>query len=141
MELMRAFLFAQSYGRHLQQTAFDRAMKISVWLDSIDQHDGIGPGCVAVLVNAEFARSAKLDHLHAAADRHAHRFFGDPIVGQNFQLPLSRPTTVATHRGHNEYICSESLEFFAYRSDNNIVVRNPSAAGSHCHGHAAPNAL
>src|SRR5438132_11687559 len=80
MELMRAFLFAQSYGRHLQQTAFDRPMKISVWLDSIDQHDGIGPGCVAILVNSEFARSAKLDHLHAAADRHAHRFFGDPIV-------------------------------------------------------------
>src|SRR5712671_1441063 len=95
MELMRAFLFAQTDGGHFHQTTLDRSMKICVRLDSVDQHDSIRAGSVPILKNAKFPGSAQLDHIHAAADGDAYGFLGDAIVGQNVQLPFSRRAAMA----------------------------------------------
>src|SRR5678810_20915 len=64
VKLMSTFLFAQANRSHFEQPTFNWPMEISVWLDPIHQHDSIGTGSIAILIQYKRTYVSKLDNLH-----------------------------------------------------------------------------
>src|SRR5438876_1080761 len=82
--------------------------------------------------------SIEFDHLHAALDRHAHGLFGDAIMREHIELAGIGRAAMTAHRWHDEDIRAKSLQFLADRSDDDVVIRDPSAARAYGDGHAWP---
>ena len=100
MKIGSTIMFPHAHHHHLDQAAAQRAAEIiGVRFHTVQHHNAIGlernragedPNAIGRAPH--FARG------HRRLNRHAHRFLGDPVIGQNPFLSLRRGPAVTAHR-------------------------------------------
>src|SRR5690606_1047016 len=82
-----ALLLAESYGQHLHQAAFDRALEVRVGLDPSHDQNAVGPQGIPVEIDGDVVDPAHFLDVHGTDNGGAHALLGDAQAAQHLDLP------------------------------------------------------
>src|SRR5450755_3098352 len=103
VRIVGAYLLAETDHQHFLDAAAQRASKVSVRLDPVEDYDPIGSKRGKTEDDVEAVKSsADLSHLHARFDGDAHAFGGNSVARQHLDLTRRGGSAVAAHGGHDE---------------------------------------
>ena len=91
-----ASVFAEADHEHLGNAAFDASSEVSIGLNPVDWHNGIGLRCDCRKVNwCAISEAPHLNYFHASHDWRLHVLFGHTEKGQNLTLAFGCCATMA----------------------------------------------
>src|SRR5271156_6766610 len=98
VRIASAYLLAKADHQHFLDAAAQRATKISVRLDPVEDYDPIGCQRRNTEDDVEAVESrADLSHLHSGFDGDTHAFGGNPVACEHLQLARCSGAAVAAH--------------------------------------------
>src|ERR1700722_16782666 len=103
VRIVGAYLLAEADHQHFLDAAAQRASKVSVRLDPVEDYDPIGSKRRNTEDDVKAVKSrADLSHFHARFDGDAHAFGGNPVARQHLDLAPRGSPAMAAHGGHDE---------------------------------------
>src|SRR5215469_10752548 len=130
-------LLAETDGQHLLDSTAQRAMKIGVRLDAIDDHNPIGSKRGSTEDDLPPARSrADLLHLHVGIDRDTEAFRSNPVFGEDLCLALRRGPTMTAHRRYHKRLRTRSNQHADCSFHNFFEICDATAANPNGNPHS-----